>query len=200
MFDLESIANKIIALKDSDLQQREALIKSEEISDGYDRAMEKLHSTNAQELNCIIDLIGYPTVDKVGFQASEAAWLVIQHAIGQPGFMRKCRDLLTDVVKENKADSINLAYLTDRIAVFEGNPQLYGTQFDWDENGELSPSPFDDLTKVNQRRKSAGLNSLQDQTEIIRTRAKKENQSPPKDFDKRKKDIEDWKKKVGWTI
>jgi hypothetical protein len=149
MFDLESIANKIIALKYSDLQQREALIKSGEISDGYDRAMEKLHSTNAQELNCIIDLIGYPTVDKVGFQASEAAWLVIQHAIGQPGFMRKCRDLLTDVVKENKADSINLAYLTDRIAVFEGNPQLYGTQFDWDENGELSPSPFDDLTKVN---------------------------------------------------
>jgi hypothetical protein len=26
-----------------------------------------------------------------------------------------------------------------------------------------------------------------------------ENQSPPKDFEKRKQEIEQWKKNVGWT-
>lgn len=107
---------------------------------------------------------------------------------------------MKDLVNENKASPINLAYLTDRIAVFEGSPQLYGTQFDWDENGELSPNSYDDLTKVNQRRNSLGLNSLQDQTEMIRTRVKTENQTPPKDFDKRKKDFEQWRRKVGWAI
>lgn len=30
--------------------------------------MEKIHNSNAQELNAIIDIIGFPTIDKVGFQ------------------------------------------------------------------------------------------------------------------------------------
>jgi len=197
--DPKSISKKIISLIRRDLQLRDELIRAGKISDGYDQEMEKLHNSNAQELNTIIDLIGYPTVDKVGIQASEAAWLVIQHAIGKPDFMKKCRDLLKDAVIENKANPINLAYLTDRIAVLEGEPQHYGTQFDWDDREELSPIPFDDLTKVNQRRKSVGLNTLEDQTEIIRTRAKKENQTPPKDFARRKHDFDEWKKKVGWS-
>ena len=88
--------------------------------------------------------------------------------------------------------------MTDRIAVFENKPQLYGTQFDWDENGELSPKNFDDLIKVNLRRNSIGLNSLEKQTEIIRKQAKNENQLPPTDFEKRKIEMEKWKKSVGW--
>jgi hypothetical protein len=92
-----------------------------------------------------------------------------------------------------------LAFLKDRIAVFEGKLQLYGTQFDWDKLGNLSPNPFDDLNKVNERRKSIGLNTIEEQTEIMREQVKSENQSPPKDFEKRKQEIEQWKKNVGWT-
>ncbi len=126
---------------------------------------------------------------------------MIQHSIGQPDFMRKCVDLLQNAVNENKADPKNLAYLTDRIAVFEGKPQLFATQFDWidwNENGELSPHTFDDLAKVNQRRKSIGLNTLEEQTTNIRTQAEKEYQTPPVDFEKRKMEITQWKKAVGW--
>jgi len=160
--------------------------------------MKELHNRNAKILNDIIDTIGYPAIDKVGKEASEAAWLVIQHAIGQPNFMRKCVELLENAVSENKADPVNLAYLTDRIAVSEGKPQLYGTQFDWDENGELSAQPFDDLAKVNQRRKSIGLNTLEEQTVIMRRQVKNENQSPPTNFEKRKREIAKWRKAVGW--
>jgi len=98
-------------------------------------------------LNDIIEKIGYPTVEKVGEEASEAAWLIIEHSIGQPNFMRKCAELLEKAVCENKASPINLAYLTDRITVFEGRSQFYGTQFDWDKNAELSANPFDNLYK-----------------------------------------------------
>ncbi|HVI45352.1 MAG TPA: DUF6624 domain-containing protein [Chitinophaga sp.] len=195
---MNTIANKIVDLSRQDLQLRNELITKGKLSNGYDKAMEELHNRNAKILNDIIDVIGYPTIDKVGKEASEAAWLVIQHAIGQPGFMKRCRELLEKAVQENNADGINLAYLTDRIAVLEGNPQLYGTQFDWDENGELSPNPFDDLAKVNQRRKSIGLNTLEEQTAVIRRRVKSENQTPPKDFDKRQYEFEEWRKKAGW--
>lgn len=196
--EFKEIAAKIIELKDADLALRDRLIEKGQLGNGYHEEMEDLHNRNAKELNTIIDSIGYPTIDKVGEHASEAAWLIIQHSIGQPGFMKKCAKLLQHVVDENKANPKNLAYLTDRIATYEGKPQRYGTSFDWDENGELSPKPFDNLAKVNQRRKSVGLNTLQEQTRIIRKQVEIENLTPPSDIEKRKQLFDLWRKKVGW--
>lgn len=197
--DYKSIAENIIALKNADFALREKLIQNGQLSNGYNEEMKDLHNKNAKILNEIIDTIGYPTIDKVGKIANEATWLVIQHSIGQPKFMKKSAELLKNAVEEGKADPKNLAYLTDRIAVFEGKPQLYGTQFDWNEYGNLSPNSYDNLIKVNERRKAIGLNTLEEQTEIMRRQAEKDNQSPPKDFEKRKREIEEWKRNVGWT-
>lgn len=194
----KTISKRIIELKNADLELRAKLIESKKLSEGYNEEMEKLHLQNAAILEEIINSIGYPTIDKVGKEASEAAWLIIQHSIGLPDFMKKCADQLQNEVDQKKADPIHLAYLSDRIAVLEGKPQLYGTQFDWDENGDLSPNLFDDLSILNQRRQSIGLNSLEEQTEIIRKRVKQENQLPPKDFEKRKQEVLEWKRKTGW--
>lgn len=197
--DFTQIAETIIDLKNADLALRGKLIQTGNLSNGYHEEMKELHNRNAKILNDIIDSIGYPTINNVGKEACDSAWLVIQHSIAQPEFMKKCAELLKNVVHENQADPKNLAYLTDRIAVFEGKPQRYGTQFDWDENGNLSPNFFDDLIKVNERRKSIGLNTLEEQTAILRNQAKIENQSPPSDFEKRKQEMEAWKQDVGWT-
>lgn len=192
------IAKKIIELKNADLRLREKLVKAGQLGEGYNREMEDLHISNALQLDKIIDTIGYPTIDNVGKEASEASWLIIQHSISRPEFMKKCAKLLALAVKEKLANPTDLAYMTDRIAVFEERPQLYGTQFDWDENGELNPNPFDDLTIVNERRKSLGLNTLEEQTEKIREQAKNENHQAPPDFAKRQQEIRKWKLKIGW--
>jgi hypothetical protein len=197
--DYQSIAERIIDLKNADLKLRSKLIERGQLSEGYNAEMEEMHIRNAIALSEIIEAIGYPTVEKVGEEASEAAWIVIQHAISRPGFMIKCAELLDNAVKDGKANPRNLAYLTDRIAVQEGKPQLYGTQFDWNETGELSAQPFDDLAKVNQRRKSVGLNTLAEQTALIRRQAHNENQSKPADFEKRRQEISEWRRAVGWT-
>ena len=195
------IAKKIIDLRDADLDMRERLISKGVLSEGYHPEMEKLHILNAKFLGGIIDSIGYPTADKVGKEANQAAWLVIQHAISLPAFMKRCLKLLRETkTDDNQSTNINLAYLSDRIAVFEDRPQYYGTQFDWDQNGKLSPNPYDDIEKVNQRRKSIGLLTLEEQTKIIRQQAKNENQSPPVDLEKRNAEMNRWKRKVGWIL
>ena len=196
--DSPKIAKEIIELQNADLKLRDKLLQNGQLSDGYNKEMAELHNQNAETLNNIIDKIGYPTIDKVGKEANEAAWLVIQHSIGQPEFMKKCAVLLEKAVEEKQADAKQLAYLTDRIAVFEGRPQLYGTQFDWDENGEMSPYSFDNLEKINRRRKTVGLNSLEERTEIIRKQVIAENQKPPTDMKERAKQADEWRKKVGW--
>jgi len=193
-----SFTKRIIALRDADFQLRQKLARESKLGESYNTEMEQLHNHNADTLNNIIDEIGYPTIGKVGKEASEAAWIVIQHAIGKPEFMKKSLRMLEDAVNQNEASPVNLAYLSDRIATLEGRPQLYGTQFDWDKDGELSPQPYDDWGKVNDRRKLIGLTSLDEQTITMRKNAKLDNLFSPEDFEERKKEIEEWRKKVGW--
>jgi hypothetical protein len=196
--DIRAVAEKIIALKNADMALRNRLIQSKQLHKGYNKEMEALHIKNADQLNEIIESIGFPSMEKVGKEANEAAWLIIQHAISKPEFMRKCLTMMGKQVKQTLEERRQMAYLMDRIAVFEGKPQLYGTQFDWDEKGLLHPSPHDGLERVNKRRKSIGFNSLEEQTDLMRNQVKNENQIPPSDFELRKKEIESWKKQVGW--
>ena len=63
----------------------------------------------------------------------------------------------------------------------------------------MSPNLFDDIKKVNERRKSIGLNSVEEQTDIMRKQVICDNVLPSKDFEKRKQEIEQWKKHTGWT-
>lgn len=191
-------ADRIIEMMSADLAFRNELISEGELSNGYNKEMERIHIDNSEKLNEIIDKIGFPTTEKVGKEANHAAWMIIQHSISSPVFMKKCADLLSVEVSLNKADPKLLATLTDRIVILEGNPQLYGTGFDWDENGVLNPNKYDDLDKVNERRKSIGLNTLEEQTKLIRQQALAENQGPPADCDLKKKQYEEWRKRVGW--
>lgn len=192
------IAEEIIALKNSDSILRAKLVRQQKLHGHYHEQMRALHDHNADRLNDIVDHIGYPTIDLVGEEAAEAAWLIIQHAVAKPVFMKKCVKMLEQAVREQRANPQGLAYLSDRINVFEDRPQYYGTQFDWDERGELSPNIYDDLDAVNKRRVAIGLNTLEEQTAIIRRRAREEKQLPPPDVDQRKLQFDDWRREVGW--
>jgi len=192
------LAETILALQAKDLTIRQELIDKGELFDGYHPEMEKVHLENATTLQNIMDQIGYPTIVKVGAEASEAAWLVIQHSISKPAFMKNCLSHLELAAESEDAYLTQVAYLSDRIDFFEGRPQLYGTQFVWDEHGQLSPHPYDDLDKVNARREKLNLPDLTEQTKIIRARAIMENEQAPRDLNTRQAKYDDWRRKVGW--
>ena len=194
------IAAQLISMKNADNALRQMLVESGKLFVGYNSEMEALHNQNAHHLDQIIETIGYPTPTKVGEEGSAVAWLIIQHAISQPAFMKKCLALIKETHPSDKETLQQVAYLSDRIAVFENQPQYYGTQFDWDQEGHLSPQPYDDITLVNERRKLIGLNTLDKQTLLIRQRAEEENESPPKDLSQRNIERDEWKKKVGWIV
>jgi hypothetical protein len=118
-----------------------------------------------------------------------------QHAIALPDFQRR---ILTLVQNTPDVPTWQAAYLQDRICVFVGRAQIYGTQFDWDNAGALSPRPIEDAEGVNARRASVGLGPLEDKIAEMRAHANAEGQTAPADYLKRSKDAEDWARKVGW--
>lgn len=199
VMEYKAIATQLIAMKEADLACRQRLIAKGQLHEGYNTEMAAIHDRNASAVEEIINKIGYPTTSKVGKVASEAAWLIIQHAIGRPLFMKKCLTALQAAAADDALLGNQLAYLSDRIAVLEGKPQLYGTQFDWDEAGQLSPCPMDDLAAVNLRRATLGWDSLEERTSAIRRQAQQENQRPPSDLRQRNLEMAKWKRSVGWT-
>ena len=88
--------------------------------------------------------------------------------------------------------------LEDRIRFFEGRPQRYGTQLDWDADGNLSPGEVEDPQLLAERRAAVGLPPLEEQIEDARTRAAAEGDLPPADHQAYVDGRDRWAAKAGW--
>ena len=124
----------------------------------------------------------------VGKEASDAAWLIVQHSVSDPAFMLSSYKLMS----ESKADIelSHLAMLYDRIQFFQGKPQKFGTQM----NDDSTIFPVENKAKLNMLRTEFGLPKLSDQViDKIRPAediSKIENENP---------DYVMWRNKVGWN-
>jgi hypothetical protein len=67
-----------------------------------------------------------------------------------------------------QAHRADIAYLTDRVLVNTGKPQVYGTQFQ-SEGGIRKPRPIRDPENVDERRNEMGLTTLAEYTEFLHT-------------------------------
>lgn len=166
--------------------------------DGYHPAMQAVHDRNAGRLITIIDTHGWPGRRLVGEDGSRAAWLILQHAIGHPALQRRGLVLLRAAVAEGDVSAVEVAMLEDRIAFFGGPPQRYGTQYDWDADGELSPWPVEDPDGVDERRATVGLPPLAENTARIREGTARDSERPPADWVERRLRFEAWARAVGW--
>ena len=90
--------------------------------------MREADGENLPWLKDVVAAHGWPGVSLVGADGAHAAWLLAQHADSDPAFQRRCLDLLTAAVEAGEARMRELAYLTDRVLLAEGQAQVYGTQ------------------------------------------------------------------------
>lgn len=115
---------------------------------------------NTQWLKNVVKRYGWPSISLVGKEGSTEAWLLVQHADLDPGFQRRCLELMAKL-PEGEISKTDFAYLTDRVLLAEGKKQLYGTQFIW-VDGKFKPNPIEDEANVDKRRKAIGLKPLAD--------------------------------------
>ena len=192
----KALANRLVTLANHDLETRTRLAEDGSLFDGYHPEMQAVHETNAEELDTIITAIGWPTPKQVSEDGAEAAWLIAQHAIGLPKFQRKCFALLKVAVAAGNAPAWQMAMMLDRIRTYEGRLQVYGTQFDWDASGQMSPRPIEDPDSVDQRRIKVGLEPLAAAT--AKHRAESASQAAPTDLAERQRSMAYWAHSIGW--
>lgn len=188
----------LIAAATRDMETRARLVESGALFDGYNAEMEAVHLQNAALLESAIAEIGWPSRAKVGEDGAAAAFLILQHAISRPDLQRRGLALILDAIPEGQANALDAAYLSDRIATFEGQPQTFGTQFDWDANGQLSPHPVRDPAALDERRASVGMPPIAETIAAMRARAAAEGDKPPGDLATRRAQFEEWARRVGW--
>lgn len=126
---------------------------------------EKNDSLNLIKVEKIIKKNGYPGKKMVGNQLSTAVWYVIQHS--ELPVMEKYYPLITKACEEGDLDQKYAAMMEDRILMYQGKEQIYGTQgagrlFINPETKQEEWTnflwPIKNPETVNERRKSVGIN------------------------------------------
>lgn len=192
----ELLRQEILAMAENDLSVRQELVTEGSLANhGYHPRMEAVHKRNAARLAGIIERHGWPGESLVGEDGAKAAWLVAQHAIGNPPFMRKCLFLLKQAASGNEVPQWQAAMLEDRIRMYEGRPQVYGSQFQPNENGEFVPYTIENPETINERRHSVGLNTLEEKISELREQSAREKVPLPPNWEE---EYERWLRRVGW--
>jgi uncharacterized protein DUF6624 len=195
----EALTKKLLEMILRDEEMREELARTGELYTGYHLRMAEVHRQNAKQLDELVAKHGWPDDEIAGKEGAEAAWRVVQHAIDQPDFQRRMFAKLLEAAAEGRIERWQPAFLEDRIRALEGLPQKYGTQFDWDENGEMSPYPeIEDPSIVNELRASVGLPPLEEAIAKQREAIRLSSEPAPVDVKKRRAAQHAWARSVGW--
>ncbi len=129
------IAKELVDRRAKDQKGRKQYIKAiqkgKTDSPKFKAFIEKLIDIDEENTNRVREIvaqIGWPTYAKVGERASNAAWIIVQHADRQPDFQAYCLPLLEEGYKARQVNPSNYAYLYDRVKKSRGERQRYATQ------------------------------------------------------------------------
>ncbi len=165
------LQNELQSMQEEDQQVLQELIDCGELGGiEYHPRMKAIHEKNNVRIKKIISIYGWPGFNIVGKEGSEAAWLIVQHAVLDTVFMEECLLLLRAAVNNNEAEGWCLAYLQDRVLTMSGKRQIFGTQHDIDANGIAYPLTIEKPEKVEALRKELGIEPLSVATKRIQER------------------------------
>jgi|688.fasta_scaffold435707_1 hypothetical protein len=120
------------------------------------KRMMNIDADNQKNIRLILNRYGWIEQSKIGTKAAEAFFYTIQHSDSTlmikwfPEFKR-----LADI---GEADKVECAMMEDRLLMWKGKKQIYGTQATiFRDDKKLAIWPIDDSKNVNERRKKIGF-------------------------------------------
>jgi len=165
MENKKNITNKILKMAKREQSLRMKYLKTYNEED-FQRIKE-VDKLNREEFKKIFKEIGYIS-SEYGKEVQLAAFLIVQHMPKDyTPFMKKYLSLMKNDLEN--INPLNYAQLVDRVRIYEGKKQLYGTQFT-SINGKKDTYKLYKIynsKEVDKRRKEIGLEPLKEYIEKI---------------------------------
>lgn len=128
--------------------------------------MRRTDKENLKTAKAIISKYGWVGPQKVGMNASQGLFLIIQHADLKT--QEEYLPIIRAAERQGSLLSSNLAILEDRIHMRKGLKQVYGSQgFSDKQTGKKYFYPIVDPDQVDKRRKSMGLASMKEYAKVM---------------------------------
>ena len=130
-------------------------------------ALDRVAAVDARNLSALQEIIavgGIPSAQSVGRRGVSALWVLVQHADADAQLQQQVLKALTG---DPGIAQDQIAALTDRLRIHQGQPQRYGTQFRT-SGDTLVPDSIEDEAHVDGRRRQMGLPPLADYTCALR--------------------------------
>lgn len=122
---------------------------------------QQIYRQNQRWLQQQLQGSGWFDISKTSADASQAAWLMVQHADWDPLWQQQVLQLLQPKVKQGEFQPRYFAYLTDRVAINTGQPQLYGTQGACDnQSGQWQPFAVVNAAQLDLKRQEMELEPI----------------------------------------
>jgi endonuclease/exonuclease/phosphatase family metal-dependent hydrolase len=148
---------------DQEIRNKEIEKKYQDVKLGLKE--KEIDLKNTKRLKEIIAKYGFPYSELVGKEATNAAFIIIQHSPDH-AFQEEMLPYIEKGAKRGDIPTDNYALLVDRTRIHKGLLQLYGTQASF-KDSKLIVDPIEDEEKVDERRKALGLPPLEEYLKML---------------------------------
>jgi hypothetical protein len=157
-------AERLVRLGDFDQAPRKVItawdfstIPEAERTEATRRASALIEAVDREDQAALLKMLppeGWFLKSRYGAKAASAAFLIVQHS--NHALQARFLPVLEPLVKQGEVEGDDYALMFDRVAVSEGRPQRYGSQFRCD-GGKWRPYPIEDPAHLEARRKAMGF-------------------------------------------
>jgi len=165
------LRKELLTRVEEDQQIRNEMIKSgvDHPSKAILARIDEIGLRNTERMKSIIKEYGWPDSKLVGWDGTEAAFTLVQHA--DHSFQKELLPLMQKEFREGALKGPNYALFIDRVLAEDGKPQIYGSRarpFEEWHAGEPVLCPIEDEANVDKRRAEVGLSTLAEYKEFLK--------------------------------
>ena len=156
----DSLQTVLETMVDKDQEIRRILVDSVGIDSPnagpYIQQMMNIDADNQKNIRLILNKYGWIKQSKIGTKAAKAFFYIIQHS--DTTLMIKWFPEFKKLADTGEADKVECAMMEDRLLMWRGKKQLYGTQASaFRDDKKIAIWPIEDPENVNERRKQIGF-------------------------------------------
>ncbi len=131
-----------------------------------EKKMQKIDAENTAYLAGLVGRFGWVDVERFGIESARAAWELVVHSTDLSLMRAALPAIKADVDAKRLPNGEDYANLLDRVLMFDGRRQRYGTQIVQDAKGRTLVFPLEDAETVDQRRAELGMQTLAESLEM----------------------------------